>query len=42
MRQMAEGGDRAAIALLPVAGYIEQSATELEALAPDFWRQRGR
>jgi len=37
MREMAEAGDRAAIALLPVAGYIEQSASEVEALPDDFW-----
>ena len=42
MREMAAAGDQAAIALLPVAGYIEQSATELEALAPEFWLRRGR
>ena len=37
MREMAEGGDRAAIALLPIAGYIEQSASDVEALPHDFW-----
>jgi hypothetical protein len=37
MREMAEAGDRAAIGLLPVAGYIEQSAVDVEALPDDFW-----
>ena len=37
MREMADAGDRAAIALLPVAGYIEQSATDIEAFPDDFW-----
>jgi hypothetical protein len=37
MREMAEAGDRAAIALLPVAGYIEQSASDVEALPAGFW-----
>lgn len=37
MREMAEAGDRAAIALLPIAGYIEQSASDVEALPDDFW-----
>ncbi|MET0493230.1 MAG: phosphotransferase [Actinoplanes sp.] len=37
MRRMAEAGDRAAIGLLPVAGYIEQSATDIEAFPDDFW-----
>lgn len=37
MREMAEAGDRAAIALLPVAGYIEQSASDVDALPHDFW-----
>jgi Ser/Thr protein kinase RdoA (MazF antagonist) len=37
MREMAEDGDRAAIALLPVAGYIEQSASDVDALPRDFW-----
>jgi Ser/Thr protein kinase RdoA (MazF antagonist) len=37
MREMAGAGDRAAIALLPVAGHIEQSASEVEALPDDFW-----
>jgi Ser/Thr protein kinase RdoA (MazF antagonist) len=37
MREMAEAGDRAATALLPVAGYIEESASDVEALPRDFW-----
>jgi hypothetical protein len=37
MREMAAAGDRAAIGLLPVAGYIEESATHIEALPPTFW-----
>jgi hypothetical protein len=37
MRGMADAGDQAAIALLPVAGYIEQSASDVEALPYDFW-----
>lgn len=37
MREMAEAGDRAAIAVLPIAGYIEQSASDAEALPDDFW-----
>jgi hypothetical protein len=37
MREMAEAGDRAAIALRPVAGYIEQAASDVEALPDDFW-----
>jgi hypothetical protein len=37
MREMAEAGDRAAIGLLHVAGYFEQSASDIEALPDDFW-----
>jgi hypothetical protein len=37
MREMAEAGDRAATALLPVAGYIDQSASDVEALPDGFW-----
>jgi Ser/Thr protein kinase RdoA (MazF antagonist) len=37
MRAMADAGDRAAIALLPVAGHIEQSAVDVDALPDDFW-----
>ena len=37
MREMAEAGDAAAIALRPVAGYLEQAATDVEAFPPDFW-----
>ena len=32
-----DAGDRAAIALLPVAGYMEQSAADVEAQPDDFW-----
>jgi hypothetical protein len=37
MREMAAAGDRAAIGLLPVAGYIERSAAEVEALPVAFF-----
>jgi aminoglycoside phosphotransferase (APT) family kinase protein len=37
MREMAEAGDRAATALLPVAGYLEETASDVEALPDDFW-----
>jgi hypothetical protein len=37
IRDMAEAGDRAAIALLPIAGLLERSATQVEALPDDFW-----
>ncbi len=37
MREMAESGDRAAIALLPVAGYIDESASHIESQPPSFW-----
>ncbi|GAA3211150.1 phosphotransferase [Dactylosporangium siamense] len=37
MREMAAAGDRAAIALLPVAGYIEASAADIEAQPAGFW-----
>jgi hypothetical protein len=33
----ADAGDQAAIALLSVAGYMEQSAADVEALPEDFW-----
>jgi hypothetical protein len=38
IRGMAEGGDPAAIALLPIAGRLQRSATDVEALPDDFWR----
>jgi hypothetical protein len=34
---MAEAGDRASIALLPIAGRLERSASYVEALPGDFW-----
>ncbi|WP_306215064.1 phosphotransferase [Actinoplanes sp. RD1] len=37
MREMAAAGDRAAIGLLPVAGHIDRSAAEVEALPPAFF-----
>jgi aminoglycoside phosphotransferase (APT) family kinase protein len=37
IRGLAEGGDRAAIALLPIAGHLERSASDVEALPGDFW-----
>ncbi|MBM2615987.1 phosphotransferase [Actinoplanes sp. LDG1-06] len=37
MREMADAGDQAAIALRPVAGYIEQSASDVEAFPDSFW-----
>ena len=38
MRKMAaDAGDRAAISLLSVAGYMEQSAADVEAQPDDFW-----
>ncbi|WP_305787081.1 phosphotransferase [Symbioplanes lichenis] len=40
MRRMAAAGDRAATALLPVAGYIERSATDVESLPDYFWTRR--
>ncbi|HEY0932194.1 MAG TPA: hypothetical protein VGD91_00500 [Trebonia sp.] len=36
---MAESGDRASIALLPVASRLEQSASQVEALPGDFWEK---
>ncbi|MEV4280808.1 phosphotransferase [Actinoplanes xinjiangensis] len=41
MRSMAEAGDPAAIALLPVADDLERSAVEVEALPEVFWRRPG-
>jgi hypothetical protein len=37
MRQMADAGDPAAIALLPVADNLEKSATEVASLPAEFW-----
>jgi aminoglycoside phosphotransferase (APT) family kinase protein len=37
IRSMAEAGDQAAIALLPIAGRLEQSASYVEALPGGFW-----
>jgi hypothetical protein len=37
IRSMAEAGDRAAIALLPIAGRLEMSASYVAALPGDFW-----
>jgi hypothetical protein len=37
IRGMADAGDRAAIALLPIADRLEQSASYVEALPGDFW-----
>jgi hypothetical protein len=37
IRGMADAGDRAAIALLPIASRLEQSASYAGALPPDFW-----
>ncbi|MFG1992852.1 hypothetical protein ACGFJ7_23020 [Actinoplanes sp. NPDC048988] len=37
MRQLADSGDPAAIALLPVAANLEQSAQETENLPLGFW-----
>jgi hypothetical protein len=37
IRSMADAGDRAATALLPVASRLEQSASYAEALPGDFW-----
>jgi hypothetical protein len=34
---MADDGDRASIALLPIASRLEQSASHVEALPADFW-----
>jgi aminoglycoside phosphotransferase (APT) family kinase protein len=35
---VAEAGDRAAIALLPIASRLEQAASYVEALPDDFWK----
>jgi hypothetical protein len=40
IRDMAGEGDAASIALLPIAGLLERSATGVEALPDDFWVRR--
>jgi hypothetical protein len=40
IRGMADAGDRAAIALLPIASRLEQSASYVEALPAGFWMPR--
>ena len=40
IRGMADDGDRASIALLPIASRLEQSASHVEALSADFWTPR--
>jgi hypothetical protein len=37
IRSMAEAGDKAAIALLPVASRLEQAASYVRALPGAFW-----
>jgi Phosphotransferase enzyme family len=37
IRDMAEAGDRAAIALLPIASRLDEAASYVEALPDDFW-----
>jgi aminoglycoside phosphotransferase (APT) family kinase protein len=37
IRSMADAGDQAAIALLPIASRLEQAASYVEALPGDFW-----
>ena len=37
IRSMADAGDRASIALLPIARRLEESASYVEALPDDFW-----
>jgi hypothetical protein len=39
IRRMADAGDPASIALLPIAGLLERSAVDVEALPDDFWLQ---
>jgi hypothetical protein len=38
IREMAEAGDPASIALLPIAGMLERSATDVTSLPAEFWR----
>ncbi|MCW3842754.1 hypothetical protein ONA70_21880 [Micromonospora yasonensis] len=37
IRDMAEAGDPAATALLPVAGHLESAAADVEMLPDEFW-----
>jgi thiamine kinase-like enzyme len=37
IRRMAAAGDPACVALLPIAGLLESSAVDVEALPRDFW-----
>jgi hypothetical protein len=37
IRDLANSGDRAAIALLPIAGHLERSASHVETLPEGFW-----
>src|SRR3954451_8103624 len=37
IRRMADAGDAASIALLPIAGLLERSAADVEVLPGDFW-----
>jgi hypothetical protein len=37
IRSMADGGDQAAIALLPIASRLDQAASFVEGLPADFW-----
>jgi hypothetical protein len=37
IRQLADAGDRASIALLPIASRLEQAASYVETLPADFW-----
>jgi hypothetical protein len=41
IRRMAEAGDPASIALIPIADLLERSASDLEALPTDFWLRWG-
>jgi hypothetical protein len=34
---MADAGDRASVALLPIADLLERSAADVEALPDQFW-----
>jgi Phosphotransferase enzyme family len=40
IRRMADDGDAAMIAILPIAALLERSATDIEALPGDFWLRR--
>ncbi len=37
IREMADAGDRAATALLPIASRLDQAASYVETLPDDFW-----